>query len=104
MQNLKTQFEDIHKFKEDSESCSSSSLDYSYEESDDCSIELVIEESENNKPNNRKKTEEEFNISQMIQKLNKLKNMINKNDCLKIDVDKFNVFKIEKKISKNDFK
>ena len=87
LQNLKNQLEEIHKIPKDDSLYSSSSEEF-IEDSDDSSIELVIEGEEE-----KLKKSDSYNLSHFIIKINKLKSLLNANHTLKIDNENFNNFK-----------
>jgi len=87
LQTLKNQFEEIHKIKEDL-SFSSSSYEEFIEESEDSSIELIIEGEEDITKNLNTTS-----LSNFIMKMYKLKSLLNTNNNSKIDIEKFNIFK-----------
>lgn len=87
LQSLKNQLKEIHKIPKD-DSISSSSFEEYIEESDDSSIELVIEGDEE-----KNKKSDSNNLSHFIIKMNKLKSLLNSNNTLKIDNESFNNFK-----------
>jgi len=91
LQTLKNQFEEIHKIKEDL-SISSSSYEEFIEESEDSSIELIIEGEEDITKNLNTTS-----FSHFIMKMYKLKSLLNTNNTSKIDIEKFNIFKKDRK-------
>ena len=91
LQTLKNQFEEIHKIKEDL-SISSSSYEEFIEESEDSSIELIIDGEEDITKNLNTTI-----LSHFIMKMYKLKSLLNTNNTSKIDIEKFNIFKKDRK-------